>query len=617
MDGERMTVEADLRRAIAWLCDPSDAGPEPQAPADATGWVAAFRRNKLPLLTLRTWRPGAMLWSHPALAATLQTEAAAWTAQRGEFAAVAEAFGAEGIRPALIKSAGIAPSFPYRSDNVDTLVPLRQGQAAARALVRLGYVELRNIEEPRKFLFKRFEGSRVASAIHLHEQVGWGTGFLDEERLWDRVAPSFDDRLVLHPGPEDAMLITLAHAFYEDKEVKAWDLVKARHCLAQSGFDWDYAARQAESRGWLPGLDSALREWARVERGVFSAPRIPDGVPGRRTRAHRFEGRYADRLQAGADRLPAPIPFVYSKRHYFAKVAADGELGAGAKADDALRHTLAGIKRKLKVHSQRPMLIALSGVDGSGKTSLAETLQRAFDQCDIRARVVWSRGGSSPLTDALIRLGKRGKPQPADAPAAGGDADARLARRVEMWRRPAVRRLWPWALALDLWLQYMGRIAWPLLRGWVVIADRYVADAVAEVQAYWALAGETTGTEHDGETGRPRRAAPTETGAFRVLAWMSPQPTMAVLVDVSAEVAGARKGADESPRFLNAQVDAYRALAAAGRLVALDNTRDPAVVGTELVPRVLRRYYRSNRTLINALFLSNPRVRRPDAGEGR
>jgi len=227
----------------------------------------------------------------------LRRESETLTAQRAEFVNVADAFAVEGIRAALIKSVGLAPSFPYRSDNVDTLVPLEQGEAAAKVLSRLGYVELRNIEEPRKFLFKRFSGARVASAIHLHEQVGWGTGFLNEGWLWERASRAFDDRLVVHPGPEDGMLITLAHAFYEDKEVKAWDLVKVRHRVSLSGFGLGLCGAPSRDPRLAFRFGRRAGLLARVERTLFAAPCIPESIPGYQVRAHRFENGYAAELQ--------------------------------------------------------------------------------------------------------------------------------------------------------------------------------------------------------------------------------------------------------------------------------------------------------------------------------
>lgn len=579
--------ERELRLAV-FLSDPGARPVESEdwVLADAAAVLAHLRRNKVPLLHARNLRPDLPLWAAPPFAEALAQEHASLAHQRGEYLKVREALASRGIPCVLIKSAGIPPSFPYRSDNVDLLVPPDSELVAAQALYELGYVELRNIEEPRKFLFKRFRGGDEASAIHLHTQVGWGTGFLVDEWLWERVRPAADDPAVSILGPEDELLVTLAHAFYEDKEFKIWDLVKARHCVGSPGFDWDYCARQAEERGWLQGLNVILGHVSHAEAAWFADVRIPKGVPNRLSPAP------VPPMEAGT--LPLRVPFAYSKRYYFAKVARDRRLSPAQKLDDGVRHALAGVRRKLRIRSQRPMLIALCGVDGSGKTAHAEALQSAFTLCDIRARVVWTRGASSPLTDALIRLGKQWLSRASSSGSGGANSPDPWQRRAALWRRPLVRRVWPWVIALDLWRQYMAHVAWPLLRGWVVIADRYVADAQAEVAAYleWAGGGYIP-------------------LALRVLERVSPRPAIWFLLDVPPEVAARRKDGQETQDFLASQAAWYRRLAQARRGHVLDAAQPLAIVSGETVRLALLRYYRRYRTFINALFLFNPRAKRP------
>jgi len=607
------------KRLAVYLSDAyvDSATEEAWASVDAAGLLKRLRRNKVPLLAAHNLRPDAPVWGIAAFQDALAEERASLQRQRTEFAPVRHAFDAAGIPNVLIKSAGIAPSFPYRSDNMDVLVPMEAELEAAEILYGLGYVELRNVEEPRKFLFKRFAAGREVSAIHLHTQVGWGTGFLVDDWLWKRVQPSLDDPLVNILGPEDEALVTLAHAFYEDKEFKIWDLVKVRHCLTgkgeafaqaapatsedcranasplrTTGFDWDYCARHAEERGWLHGLQEILRQTSRVEQKWFDAPCIPASVPYRAPVSIRWAARYEPRLAAAVDGLPSRVPFVYSKLHYFTKVARDRRLTRRQKWDDALRHALAGVRRNLGLFSQNPMLIALSGADGSGKTAHAEALKAALDRCDIRARIVWSRGASSPLTDALIRVGKRmmGSVQTLEVSKTSGV----WTRRARMWRRPAVRRLWPWALALDLWRLYLARVAWPLLRGKVVIADRYVADAQVEVAAYLAEAG---------GGGVPF--------ALRLLEWISPKPALRFLLDVPPEVAAQRKGGQESVEFLRTQIEQYRQIAGGSGWRVLDAARLQEELSSEIVRVSLLQYYRRYHTFINSLFLFNTRARRP------
>ena len=101
-------------------------------------------------------------------------------------------------------------------------------------------------------------------------------------------------------------------------------------------------------------------------------------------------------------RFPFPVGFLFSKRHYYGKVIRDRWLSPRQKVVDMAKHTVAGVRRRLPFKPQRGMLITLSGIDGSGKTTQAETLLDALGECDIAATRVWSRGASSPLTDAVI-----------------------------------------------------------------------------------------------------------------------------------------------------------------------------------------------------------------------
>lgn len=105
---------------------------------------------------------------------------------RAEYREVKDALDSEGIAGAMIKSVGLAPSFPYRSDNLDVLYRPENVERIRAILCNLGYFELKNVEEPHKYLFRKFHAGRSVSAIHLHAHVGWMVSFLDEEALWQR-----------------------------------------------------------------------------------------------------------------------------------------------------------------------------------------------------------------------------------------------------------------------------------------------------------------------------------------------------------------------------------------------------------------------------------------------
>jgi hypothetical protein len=208
-----------------------------------TDWgavLAILIENKVPLVGLRDdpALSACPLLKLPAFQRAETENERIWRSQRDEYAKVRDRFLQRGIESVLFKSAGLAPSFPYTSGNLDTLVHPEYIQWGREILGELGYVELRNIEEPLKLLFRRFEGGESVSAIHLHGTVGWGVPFVDDSALWRRVRTSGDDPLVLVPASEVALLVAIAHAFYEDKAFRLLDVARIRHCLREGEPDF-------------------------------------------------------------------------------------------------------------------------------------------------------------------------------------------------------------------------------------------------------------------------------------------------------------------------------------------------------------------------------------------
>ena len=145
--------------------------------------VDFFARNSFPLLGLPDSFP---LFRTPEFDRTRAEEAAEYGRLRAEFEIVRRAWESEGIACLTLKSVGAPPDFPYKSGNLDLLVSPDRGASARRILSRLGYVELRNCEEPNKFLFRRFRSGSAVCDIHLHLRIEWRVSFLFEDQVWRR-----------------------------------------------------------------------------------------------------------------------------------------------------------------------------------------------------------------------------------------------------------------------------------------------------------------------------------------------------------------------------------------------------------------------------------------------
>jgi thymidylate kinase len=533
--------------------------------------LEVLRKNKVPLLSLagppiafgetiaidfgEAIAGGSKLQSAALFQTAREAEAEVLAGLRAEYKLVHEALVAQGIVGVLIKSVGLEPSFPFKSDNLDVLYKPQDVEQVRSTLCQLGYVELRNVEEPHKYLFRKFHAGRSVSAIHVHAHVGWMTSFLDEEKLWHRCRPAVDEDWVTIPAPEDALLTTLAHWFYEDKRLGLQDVVKCAHCLRQ-GVDWDEIYRIATWRGWRDGLDVSLLLCSYQERALYGQTLVPSSILEGAWRGIPAWARVVLERYTAAHPLavtPLPIPFLFSKAFSYAKLWRDPSRSVPRRAKDLLVHTAYGTKLRLHIHSQPAMLVTFSGVDGCGKTTQARALQSAFETCLLRANYTWSRGGSASWITFLNRWIRR-----QTGAAQAQTAEAKVQARQEQLRSPWKRWTWSWLTAGELLLQYTWQVTLPLLRGRVVICDRYVDDALADWSAYF------------GEVAVERRLA------ARLLHALTPRPRRAYWLDAPAEVARSRSPDGLPVHFLDAQSATYRRWADPIPTVAPLGPRDPA-----------------------------------------
>lgn len=558
--------------------------------------LQACARNKVPLLSLDPSAPGLEEFHQsPEMRAAVHCELAQLQNQRSEYLPVQTLCEQAGVRCVLIKSVGLAPSLPYKSDNLDVLVPATDGDRVRAILLGEGYVEVRNVEEPAKFLFRKFHLGESCSAIHLHESVGWGTGFLDDDQVLANARAAPDDPTLMIPSPEHAVLITMAHAFFEDKAVKLADLWKVRHVLQHYTLDWDAMHREVGWRGWRDGLQTCVALWAALEQAVFGAHSFPpDTVTQADQLIPAFSRAYLSQCLRQDPVYPCAISFWFSKRHYYQKVLWDCTLVPRRKCVDIVRHSLAGLKRRLPYRTQPRMLVTFSGLDGAGKTTHAQALVHALTTCEVDARLVWSRGGSSRFMERAIALFKPSLSRMATLDMSPTPRARALRKRVWL-QRPLVRWGWEALFVTDLIVRYWRCIALPLLVGRVIVADRYYYDALVEMADARGASGAV-----------PAWAL----AAFRLLC---PRADVAVLLSVSPEEAWCRKP-EEDLEFLTSQAALYNEVSRRCGLRVVDGNGQLGSTCDVLTRQVLERYMRDWHTLVAGLFWANPARRRLSDG---
>jgi thymidylate kinase len=267
---------------------------------------------------------------------------------------------------------------------------------------------------------------------------------------------------------------------------------------------------------------------------------------------------------------------VVSQVLFFAKLWRDRHLEASRKPAQTVLALAHGLTQRSGLRLQNSMLIALSGVDGGGKSTQACALRAAFEAGHVRSRIVWMRIGDTPLLRLLHSARKRYE-----------QSKCTLTQRTFSrtgWRLV----LWAIVASMDYaaWLQY---VRWRLWRGDVVIADRYLCDF--EVELGIRLRNE------------PHLAAL----LLRVLHSLAPLPKRAYLLQIDPALSRNRATeSDFSDLDPAAMQRRYQALIHRYGLRACDASRPLDELVTELVHDALTTYMAAFRQRARALFFSNP-----------
>jgi dTMP kinase len=217
----------------------------------------------------------------------------------------------------------------------------------------------------------------------------------------------------------------------------------------------------------------------------------------------------------------------------------------------------------------RGLLVALSGIDGAGKSSQARWLADSLTALGVDVEVVWNNLlGNRALKilsappRALLRLGGRGgermarwdDPPPQADDAAGSDHPG-----------SDLRRAWSMIVTVANSLEQQIPATRSLARGRVVVFDRSPLDLAVRMQVLYRA-----------DVGRQRR----------LVRWTAPRPDVAFLLDIPAQVSLTRKHDVWSPTQLAEQASLYRQLAPRFGVRMIDGQRPPDEIAAEIAREV-------------------------------
>jgi thymidylate kinase len=209
---------------------------------------------------------------------------------------------------------------------------------------------------------------------------------------------------------------------------------------------------------------------------------------------------------------------------------------------------------------RRPVVVALSGLDGAGKSSQADLLASRLRERGHRVEVHWMALGHSGLQRRLKRLAA-----PLTSRTGTGGAPVLTAGGATRSRRhhhPLVAGAWVTMLAV-IYGVHFRRVA-RRSGGDVVVFDRYTLDALAQSRYFY-------------DPGRRF------TLARALLSGLAPSPHRAYLLAVPAELALERKQEQYDAGQLALQARLLEQEARSMRVEVLDGAQPPAELSERLI----------------------------------
>jgi thymidylate kinase len=374
-------------------------------------------------------------------------------------------------------------TLPLDSDNFDILVKERDLAASIKMLKEAGFVKVAWVREPYKSLFRYVRDGKDYLAVHLHTAVAWeGTKYVDVDNLWkEHRKLEIDGVAVGMPSPETHLLITFAHAFFENHQFSLNDLTYIVEDIYSKELDWDYVTNWTINDCWFDSFYGMLLLTDHVYRALFGDALIPEMAYQKLSGASKRNSRLAKKLIEQYDEklsLPVKIPIITVASHYVRKIVADPHTPFLKKIGTILSISKDFLKRKMPIRRDRPAFpICFVGQDGTGKTIHARYIEKELKQRDIHGvKYIWSRGTGQflgPLLNFLrfaLRNGEMLKEH------------TNGSRGIEtLLRKEPLKSIWAYVLLADHLAKSM-KVKLALAFGNMVICDRYIFDTFVDVK---------------------------------------------------------------------------------------------------------------------------------------
>ena len=115
-------------------------------------------------------------------------------------------------------------------------------------------------------------------------------------------------------------------------------------------------------------------------------------------------------------------------------------------------------------------MIAISGIDGAGKSTQIELLKKAYEKNGQKVFIFWSRGGYTPGMEKLKSFLRKKKNSHIT------EKRGKSVNRSELFSKSYIRKTWLILSILDLIYNYTVNLRIKKLTGKKIIFDRYIYD---------------------------------------------------------------------------------------------------------------------------------------------
>lgn len=500
----------------------------------------------------------------------LKSEMELYAERRMEYERIKNTFFAHEIPLILFKSCG---EFNYLGSDLDVLVRQEDRGKIRHILEYLEYPEYPLVSEPFKRAYIKITDFLDKYKVECYENIVWYSAFANAKLLFERFRSSKMDPLVDILSDEDRILAIISHNLYQERRLRLSDLVDIRRSITEN-FDYDYLFGVSRRRGWLDGLHLGIYLVSEIERIFFDESVFPEHI--RRQAEHRCSQKWREWVvdNTNSITMPLSLPRWMFRVEYVKKIFLDHEEPFIYRLINFGRVIGKSVGGHL-FKEDKGFMISISGVDGSGKTSLAMKIKKGFckyTQISKKPKLTWSRIDGHRIMNTMYKimkllLGYR-------------FSELNNIEKVKILKqRKFFRKLWIIGNSVELLLKFFVKVKVPMvLRRRVIICDRYHYDAIADMIALL-----------------PSRNNLISVVEF-LLKHLTPRPDVILYLDIDPRTAANRLSRHDriihTSGMIEKRVQVYRELfEKEQRIHIIDTTAPLDKIARQVMKIILVRYY--------------------------